>query len=135
MRTKTQRQRQDNQLTSSLPGRAATGLSPRMRGVCLWIIPAVALILLGLTGGAGAPMQADGTNGGVTTGARWTGTISIDEPEHRALGTYSSRQARFTVTMVEKVSPGGGISLELEHLDWSQERKVRSAVELSLIHI
>jgi hypothetical protein len=96
---------------------------------CLFILifPAAVLILLASSGTGGAPLRPQ-ESGGVTTGARWTGSIKIDEPEQRALGIYSSRQARFTVTLVEKISPGGSVSLELEHLDWSQERKVRDAI-------
>ena len=64
-----------------------------------------------------------------TTGAVWVGTIKIDEPEHRVSSQYTSSRSEFTVTMVEKISGGGSVSLELQSLDWRKSTEWKSAID------
>jgi len=92
-------------------------------GVALaWIVSAGPSPLSG-------PNAAGAAQSGTTTGARWTGTITQTEPEHRVLGLITSSLTTYDLTLVEKVSAGGSVSLALESLSWRTERYWANAWE------
>jgi len=91
------------------------------------------LALAGMIGAGSRPLPAtrpaSSGQSGTTTGARWTGTITETEPLHKVLGLITSSQTEYEVGLIEKISSGGSISLELESLSWKSERHWANAWE------
>jgi len=91
------------------------------------------LALVGMIGAGPRPLPGPNPAGyvqsGTTTGARWTGTITETEPEHKVLGLITSSLTKYELTLVEKISAGGSVSLQLESLSWRTERRWANAWE------